>query len=38
MKLCGAIDLRSSNNVTVLIDEQNKVVYGKRLPFVFHNA
>jgi len=27
MKLYGAIDLHSNNNVTVLIDEQDKVVY-----------
>jgi transposase len=32
MKLYGAIDLHSNNNVTVLIDEQDKVVYEKRLP------
>ena len=32
MKLYGAIDLHSNNNVTVLIDEQDKVVYAKRLP------
>ena len=32
MKLYGAIDLHSNNNVTVLIDEQNQVVYQKRLP------
>jgi len=32
MKLYGAIDLHSTNNVTVLIDEQDKVVYQKRLP------
>jgi len=32
MKLCGAIDLHSTNNVWVLIDEQDKVVYEKRLP------
>jgi transposase len=31
MKLYGAIDLHSNNNVTVLIDEQNQVVYQKRL-------
>jgi transposase len=31
MKLYGAIDLHSNNNVTVLIDEQDKVVYQKRL-------
>ena len=32
MKLCGAIDLHSTNNVTVLTDEQDKIVYQKRLP------
>ena len=32
MKLYGAIDLHSNNNVTVLIDEQDKIVYQKRLP------
>ena len=32
MKLYGAIDLHSNNNVTVLIDEQDRVVYEKRLP------
>jgi len=32
MKLFGAIDLHSNNNVTVLIDEQDQVVYRKRLP------
>jgi hypothetical protein len=32
MKLYGAIDLHSNNNVTVLIDEQDEVVYQKRLP------
>jgi transposase len=31
MKLYGAIDLNSNNNVTVLIDEQDQVVYQKRL-------
>jgi len=31
MKLYGAIDLHSSNNVTVLIDEKDKIVYQKRL-------
>lgn len=31
MKLYGAIDLHSNNNVTVLIDEQDRVVYEKRL-------
>jgi transposase len=32
MKLYAAIDLHSNNNVTVVIDEQDKVVYEKRLP------
>ena len=32
MKLYGAIDLHSNNNVTVVIDEQDQVVYQKRLP------
>jgi len=32
MKLYGAIDLHSTNNVTVLIDEEDKIVYEKRLP------
>jgi transposase len=32
MKLYEAIDLHSNNNVTVLIDEQDQVVYQKRLP------
>jgi transposase len=32
MELYGAIDLHSNNNVTVLIDEQDQVVYQKRLP------
>jgi len=32
MKLYGAIDLDSNNNVTVLIDELDQVVYEKRLP------
>ena len=31
MKLFGAIDLHSNNNVTVLIDEKDEVVYRKRL-------
>jgi transposase len=31
MKLYGAIDLHSNNNFTVLIDEQDQVVYRKRL-------
>jgi len=32
MKLFGAIDLHSDNNVIVLIDEKDEVVYRKRLP------
>jgi transposase len=32
MKLYGAIDLHSTNNVTVVINEQDEVVYQKRLP------
>ena len=32
MKLYGAIDLHSNNNVTVVTDEQDRVVYEKRLP------
>ena len=32
MKLFGAIDLHSDNNVMVLIDEKDEVVYRKRLP------
>ncbi|MDP2602171.1 MAG: IS110 family transposase [Deltaproteobacteria bacterium] len=32
MKLYGAIDLHSTNNVTVVIDEQDRVVYQKCLP------
>ena len=32
MKLYGAIDLHSNNNVTVLINKQDQVVYQKRLP------
>ena len=31
MRLYGAIDLHSNNNVTVLMDEKDKVVYQKRL-------
>ena len=31
-QLYGAIDLHSTNNVTVVIDEQDRVVYQKRLP------
>jgi transposase len=32
MKLYGAIDFHSTNNVTVVINEQDQVVYQKRLP------
>ena len=32
MKLYGAIDLHSTNRVMVLIDEEDKIVYEKRLP------
>jgi len=32
VKLYSAIDLHSTNNVTVVIDEQDRVVYQKRLP------
>ena len=32
MKLYGGIDLHSNNHVLVLIDEQDKIVYQKRLP------
>ena len=32
MKLYGAIDLHSNNNMTVVIDEQDRVLYQKRLP------
>jgi len=32
MKLFGAIDLHSDNNVLVLIDENDEVLYRKRLP------
>lgn len=32
MKLYGAIDLHSNNNVTVVSDEEDRVVYEKRLP------
>ena len=32
MNLYGAIDLHSNNNVTVVINEQDEVVYQKRLP------
>ena len=32
MKSYGAIDLHSTNNVTVVINEQDQVVYQKRLP------
>jgi len=32
MKLYGAIDLHSNNNVTVMIDERDQVAYQKRCP------
>ena len=32
MRLYAGIDLHSTNNVTVLIDEEDKIVYQKRLP------
>jgi transposase len=32
MKLYGAIDLHSTNSVLVVIDEEDKIVYQKRLP------
>lgn len=32
MKLYGAIDLHSNNSVTVVSDEQDQVLYNKRLP------
>src|SRR5229473_2559589 len=32
MKLYGAIDLHSTNSVVVVIDEEDKIVYQKRLP------
>jgi hypothetical protein len=32
MKLYGAIDLHSTNSVTVVINEQDQAVYHKRLP------
>jgi transposase len=32
MKLYGAIDLHSTDNVTVVINEQDQVVYQKRFP------
>ena len=31
MKLYGGIDLHATNNVVVLVDEQDRVVYEKRL-------
>ena len=34
MKLYGAIDLHSTNSVTVVINEQDQVVYQKRLPTI----
>ncbi|MCZ6450232.1 MAG: IS110 family transposase, partial [Deltaproteobacteria bacterium] len=32
MKLYGAVDLHSNNSVVEIIDEQDRVVYEKRLP------
>ena len=32
MKLYGAIDLLSTNSVLVVIDEEDRIVYQKRLP------
>ena len=32
MKLYAGIDLHSNNNVVVVIDEEDRVVYQKRLP------
>ena len=32
MKLYGAIDLHSNNSVVTVIDEQDRVVYERRLP------
>jgi transposase len=32
MKLYGAIDLHSTNSVTVLLDEEDRIVHQKRLP------
>jgi transposase len=32
MKLYGAIDLHSNNNVLVLLDEQDRIVYERRMP------
>lgn len=32
MKLFGGIDLHSNNSVVALLDEQDHVVYCKRLP------
>ena len=32
VKLYGAIDLHSSNNVPVVIDEQDRAIYHKRFP------
>ncbi len=38
MKLYGAIDLHSTNNVTVLIDEEDRIVYQKRLPLFWSDT
>ena len=32
MKLYGGIDLHSNNSVTALLDQEDKVVYRRRLP------
>ena len=32
MRLYGAIDLHSNNSVLVILDEQDRVVYERRLP------
>jgi transposase len=32
MRLYGGIDLHSNNSVVVLLDEEDQVVYEKRLP------
>jgi hypothetical protein len=34
MKLYGAIDLHSTNNMTVVIDEQDQVVYQSACPTI----
>jgi hypothetical protein len=32
MSLYGGIDLHANNSVIVLLNEQDEVIYGKRLP------